>query len=86
MKSRQQLDSHFSQLKQQLTAALDTRRRELEEEVQEIEEDAMEPLAQSEEIIRKGVRDAKMVMDEGEEQWCLIRCAIQRCQCIQFYL
>ena len=66
VRSRQQLDAHFKQLKVEVTRLLDARQQQLEAEVREIEHEAVEPLVQSEDDIKNSIRMAKDVMEEGE--------------------
>ncbi|XP_046361558.2 cytokine receptor-like factor 3 [Haliotis rufescens] len=63
--SRNKLKAHFDELKTVLNEALEARLSTLTQEIDSIEETAMTPLGQCEEMIQQGIDNAASVMEEG---------------------
>ena len=66
MKSKQRITDHFALLRECIAKALATRENELLQEVSDLENAALEPLAGCEQILHKEIEKADGILAEGK--------------------
>ena len=65
-KARSQLQKDFGWLRSSIIAKIDSRLESLLKEVDQIESDAVKPLAECEEMIQTGMNQASNIMETGK--------------------